>query len=42
VTSHASPPAVHASDVVEDGPAGLAALLDALAAAIDDAATGPG
>jgi trehalose 6-phosphate phosphatase len=42
VTSDESPPEVHAADVVVEGPAGLAALLDALADAIDDAATGPG
>jgi trehalose 6-phosphate phosphatase len=37
VTSDESPPEVHAADVVVEGPAGLAALLDALA----DATTGP-
>lgn len=34
VTSEESPPAVHAADVVVDGPAGLVALLDALADAL--------
>ena len=34
VTSDESPPEVHAADVLVDGPAGLAALLDALAEAI--------
>ena len=34
VASDESPPEVHAADVVVEGPAGLAALLDALADAI--------
>jgi len=34
VTSDESPPEIHAADVVVDGPAGLAVLLDALADAI--------
>jgi trehalose 6-phosphate phosphatase len=34
VASDESPPEVHAADVVVDGPAGLAALLDGLADAI--------
>jgi trehalose 6-phosphate phosphatase len=34
VTSDESPPEVHTADVVVDGPAGLAALLDELADAI--------
>ena len=38
VTSDESPPEVSAADVVVDGPAGLAALLDALADAIERAA----
>jgi hypothetical protein len=42
VTSDESPPEVHAADVVVEGPAGLAALLDALADAILGPATGPG
>jgi len=42
VTSDESPPEVHAADVVVEGPAGLAALLDALADAIDGSTSGPG
>ena len=34
MTSDESPPEIHAADVVVDGPAGLAVLLDALADAI--------
>jgi trehalose 6-phosphate phosphatase len=39
VTSDESPPAVHAADVVVDGPPGLATLLDALADAISGSTT---
>jgi trehalose 6-phosphate phosphatase len=42
VTSDESPPDVHAADVVVEGPAGLAALLDAVADAIAGSTTGPG
>jgi len=42
VTSDESPPEVRAADVVVDGPAGLAALFDALADAISGPATAPG
>ena len=42
VMSDESPPEVHAADVVVEGPAGLAALLDALADAIAGSTTGPG
>jgi trehalose 6-phosphate phosphatase len=42
VTSDESPPEVHLADVVVDGPAGLAALLAALADAITGSTTGPG
>ncbi len=42
VTSDESPPEVHRADVVVDGPAGLAALLAALADAITGSTTGPG
>jgi trehalose 6-phosphate phosphatase len=41
VTAEESPAEVHAADVVVEGPAGLASLLDALADAITDSATGP-
>jgi trehalose 6-phosphate phosphatase len=40
VASDESPPEVHAADVVVEGPAGLATLLDALADAVGDSATG--
>ena len=42
VRSDESPPAVHAADVVVEGPAGLAALLDALADAISGSTTARG
>jgi trehalose 6-phosphate phosphatase len=42
VTSDESPPEVRAADVVVEGPAGLATLLDAIADAIADTITGPG
>jgi trehalose 6-phosphate phosphatase len=41
VTADESPPEVHAADVVVDGPAGLAALLDTLADALGAPTTGP-